>query len=165
MAQVEATSNLDRWRHPQCRLLTLILIRCALRASDACTLGFDCLVHDGQGAPYLRYLNHKIRREAAVPIDEELQTEIRAQQTRVTARWTDTHPHLFPPLTGNAGGQRAMTYYSYRIMLNRWLVLCDIPGEHGDPVHLTLHQRRGANRTCQRHIDAGQTTHSAADSR
>ena len=142
MAQVEAASNLDRWPHRQCRLLTLILIRCGLRASDACALGFDCLVHDGQGAPYLRYLNHKMRREAAVPIDEELQTEIRAQQTRVAARWPDAHPHLFPALMGNAGGQRAMTYYSYRIMLNRWLVLCDIRDEHGDPVHLTPHQWR-----------------------
>ena len=56
MAQVEAPANLDRWPHPQCRLLTLILIRCGLRASDACTLDFDCLIHDGQGAPYLRYL-------------------------------------------------------------------------------------------------------------
>jgi integrase len=35
-----------------------------------------------------------------------------------------------------------MTYYSYRIMLNRWLVLCDIRDEHGDPVHLTPHQWR-----------------------
>jgi hypothetical protein len=51
MAQVEAPTNLDRWPHPQGRLLTLILIRCGLRASDACTLAFDCLIHDGQGAP------------------------------------------------------------------------------------------------------------------
>src|SRR5664279_5531200 len=54
----------------------------------------------------------------------------------------DAHPHLFPALTGNAGGQRAMTYYSYRVMLNRWLQICDIRDEHGDPVHLTLHQWR-----------------------
>lgn len=39
------------------------LIRCGLRASDAATLDFGCLIHDGhdgQGAPYLRYVNHKI---------------------------------------------------------------------------------------------------------
>ena len=95
MAQVEAPANLDRWPHPHGRLLTVILIRCGLRASDACTLAFDCLVHDGQGAPYLRYLNHKMRREAAVPIDEELEAEIRTQQERVANRWPDSHPHLF----------------------------------------------------------------------
>ena len=72
MTQVESPANLDRWASPEGRLITLILIRCGLRATDACTLPFDCLLHDGQGAPYLRYFNHKMRREAAVPIDKEL---------------------------------------------------------------------------------------------
>src|SRR5665647_1212567 len=87
MAQVEAPANLDRWTTPEGRLITIILIRCGLRATDACTLAFDCLLHDGQNAPYLRYINNKMRREAAVPIDEELEGEIRAQQQRVAARW------------------------------------------------------------------------------
>lgn len=142
MAQVEAPANLDRWSQPQCRLLTLILIRCGLRATDACSLDFDCLIHDGQGAPYLRYRNHKMRREAAVPIDEQLERDVRDQQARVAGCWPDEHPHLFPALTQNAGGRRAMTYYSYRLLLNKWLQACDIRDEHGDPVHLTPHQWR-----------------------
>jgi integrase len=142
MVQVEAPANLDRWPSPEGRLVTVILIRCGLRATDACTLAFDCLLHDGQGAPYLRYFNHKMRREAAVPIDEELQAEIRAQQQRVAARWPGGHPHLFPAPERNAGGQHPLTYYSYHGMLNRWLQACDIRDEHGDPVHLTPHQWR-----------------------
>jgi len=142
MAQVEAPANLDRWPHPQGRLLTLILIRCGLRASDACTLSFDCLIHDGQGAPYLRYLNHKMRREAAVPIDEELEADIRSQQQRVADRWPDAHPHLFPALSANANGQRALTYNSYRTALNGWLVDCEVRDEHGQPARLTPHQWR-----------------------
>ena len=142
MAQIESPTNLDRSPHPQYRLLTLILVRCGLRASDAITLEFNCLTHDGQGAPYLRYVNHKMRREAAVPIDEDLQNEIRRQQAHVADQWPDAHPHLFPALTGNANGQRAMTYYSYRLMLLHWLKVCDIRDEHGDPVHLTPHQWR-----------------------
>ncbi|MGH4023715.1 MAG: tyrosine-type recombinase/integrase [Pseudonocardiaceae bacterium] len=142
MAQIETPANLDRWPHPDGRLITLILIRCGLRASDACTLAFDCVVHDGQGAPYLRYLNHKMRREAAVPIDEELETEIRAQQDRVADRWPDTHPCLFPRHRGSAGGQHPCTYYSYRTMLNRWLADCDIRDEHGQPARPTPHQWR-----------------------
>jgi len=142
MGQVEAPANLDRWPHPQGRLLTLILIRCGLRASDGCTLGFDCLVHDGQGAPYLRYLNHKMRREAAVPIDEELEAEIRTQQQRVAGRWPGAHPHLFPAITGNANGQRALTYGSYRRALNGWLAACEVHDEHGQPARLTPHQWR-----------------------
>lgn len=142
MAQVEAAANLDRWPTPEGRLITLILIRCGLRATDACTLPFDCLLHDGQQAAYLRYFNNKMRREAAVPIDEELESEIRAQQQRVAARWPEHHPHLFPAVTGNAGGRHPMTYCSYRNMLNTWLTTCEVRDEHGRPVHLTPHQWR-----------------------
>lgn len=142
MAQIEAPANLDRWTHPDARLITLILIRCGLRASDACTLALDCLLHDGQGAPYLRYFNHKMRREAAVPIDEELEAEIRAQQNRVAAHWPDAHPCLFPRHRGSAAGTRPLTYYSYRNLLNRWLADCDIRDEHGQPARLTPHQWR-----------------------
>ena len=92
MTQVESPANLDRWTSPEGRLITLILIHCGLRATDACTLAFDCLIHDGQGAPYLRYVNHKMRREAAVPVDEELEAAIRGQQQRVADRWPGRHP-------------------------------------------------------------------------
>jgi integrase len=142
MTQVESPTNLDRWPHPHGRLLTLILIRCGLRASDACTLDFDCLVHDGHGAPYLRYVNHKMRREAAVPIDDELEAEIGSQQQRVAASWPLSHPHLFPAPAHNANGQRALTYNSYRTMLNRWLADCEVRDEHGQPAKLTPHQWR-----------------------
>jgi len=83
MAQVENPGNLARQRDPAYRLATLILIRCGLRVSDALKLPFDCVVTDDSGAPYLRYCNHKMKREALVPIDEELQTLISEQQTRI----------------------------------------------------------------------------------
>jgi len=142
MAQVEAPANLDRWTTPEGRLITIILIRCGLRATDACTLAFDCLLHDGQNAPYLRYINNKMRREAAVPIDEELEGEIHAQQQRVAARWPENHPCLFPSPHHNTAGQHPMTYCSYRGMLNDWLTRCDVRDEHGGPAHLTPHQWR-----------------------
>jgi integrase len=142
MAQVEAPANLDRWPNPEGRLITIILIRCGLRATDACTLPFDCLLYDGQKAAYLRYFNNKMRREAAVPIDEDLESDIRAQQQRVSARWPGHHPHLFPAATRNAGGRHPMTYYSYRGMLNAWLTTCEVHDEHGQPAHLTPHKWR-----------------------
>jgi len=142
MAQVEALTNLDRWPNPEGRLVTMILIRCGLRATDACTLAFDCLLHDGQGAAYLRYFNNKMRREAAVPIDSDLEAEIRVQQQRIATSWPQQHPHLFPQLKGNAGGQRPLSYYSYRGMLNAWLARCEIHDAYGEPVHLTPHQWR-----------------------
>ena len=63
-----------------------------------------------------------------------------AQQDRVTARWPDTHPCLFPRHRASAAGTRPLTYYSYRSLLNRWLVDCDIRDEHGQPARLTPHR-------------------------
>jgi integrase len=142
MAQIELPANQERWHNQDGRLVTLILIRCGLRASDACLLPFDCVLRDGQDAPYLRYRNHKMRREAAVPIDEELLGEIRAQQTRILQRWPEGNRHLFPARTANARGLKALTYHSYRGMLIRWLSTCDVRDEHQLPVHLTPHQWR-----------------------
>jgi integrase len=142
MAQVESPASLSRWPDPATRLVTLILIRCGLRACDACTLKFDCLIYDGQGAPYLRYFNTKMRREAAVPIDEELAAGIRAQQGRVAGRWPGGNPNLFPRSKANASGKWPLSSDSYRSMLERWLATCDVRDEHGQPVHLTAHQWR-----------------------
>lgn len=67
MAQVEHPSNLDRWDNPAYLLVTLILIRCGLRVSDALKLPFDCVASDADDAPYLRYYNHKINRKRWSP--------------------------------------------------------------------------------------------------
>jgi len=40
-----------------------------LRVGDGRRLAQDCIIHDGQGAPYLFYTNHQMRRDAFVPID------------------------------------------------------------------------------------------------
>lgn len=142
MTQIEAPANLDRWPNPAGRLITLILSRCGLRISSALTLDFDCLLHDSQGAPYLRYFNTKMRREAAVPIDEELEAAIGEQQKRVLDRWPDGTPCLFPRPNANVSGHTPLSDGTYRHMLNRWLETCEIRDEHGRPVHLTPHQWR-----------------------
>jgi integrase len=145
MAQVEQPANLDRWPDPAGRLVTLILIRCGMRVGDACALAFDCVVHDAQAAPYLRYLNHKMKREALVPIDEDVEQQIATQQRRVLDRWPEGTPVLFPQATANPDGRKPLNPSSYRNQLNRWLACCDIrdqPGPEGRPVHLTPHQWR-----------------------
>ena len=96
MAQVEQPANLDRWHNPESRLLTIILMRCGLRVGDATKVAFDCVVRDGDGAPYLRYSNHKMKREALVPIDEEVEAGIAEQQQRILRRWPGGSPWLFP---------------------------------------------------------------------
>jgi hypothetical protein len=142
MAQVEQPANLDRWDNPTYRLVTLILIRCGLRVTDAARLPIDCVVTDADGANYLRYYNHKMKREAVVPIDEQLRELIDKQRREVAARWPDTARLLFPRATKNIDGTEPLGSSTYRLALYRWLQRCDIRDEHGKPIHLTPHQWR-----------------------
>lgn len=92
---------------------------------------------DADRAPYLRYFNHKMKREALVPIDEELQALITAHQASL-----GQSPLLFPRPTKNPDGLAPMSSSTYRGALYRWLERCEIRDEHGRPVHLIPHQWR-----------------------
>jgi integrase len=142
MAQVEDPANLARWDVPAYQLITLILIRCGLRVTDATAIPADCAVRDAGGAPYLRYYNRKMKREALVPVDDEIEALIDAQRERNQARWPGGTPVLFPRPTTNIDGTRPVAGSTYREALYRWLEGCDIRDEHGHPVHLTPHQWR-----------------------
>lgn len=137
MAQIEHPDNLRRFDDDAHRLATMILIRCGLRVNDALRLEHDCIVLDADQAPYLRYFNHKMKREALVPIDEELRALITARQAIL-----GTSSLLFPRLTKNTDGLAPMGSSTYRGALYRWLERCEIRDEHGRPVHLTPHQWR-----------------------
>ena len=141
MTQVEQPGNLARENNPAYRLATIILIRCGLRVSDALKLAFGCVVTDDSGAPYLRYYNHKMKREALVPIDEELRALIREQQNRILGRYPSPAV-LFPRPAKNPDGNAPVSSSTYRLALYRWLADCDIRDEHSQPVHLTPHQWR-----------------------
>ncbi|MGP3938032.1 tyrosine-type recombinase/integrase [Nonomuraea sp. KM88] len=142
MAQVEHPDNLARFGDDAYRLVTLLLIRCGLRVSDALKLAFDCLVSDADGAPYLRYVNHKMKREALVPVDEQLVALVGEQQQHVRRRWpTDCHL-LFPRPTKNVDGRLPLSSSTYRLALYRWLQHCQVRDEHGQSVHFTPHQWR-----------------------
>ena len=141
MAQVEQPGNLAREENPAYRLVTLILIRCGLRVSDALRLPFDCVTADDAGAPYLRYFNHKMKREALVPLDDELLDLIRGQQQRVLCRYPSGIV-LVPRPEKNPDGKTPVSSGTYRQALYRWLERCDVRDEHGQPVHLTPHQWR-----------------------
>src|SRR5690606_3221724 len=117
MAQVEQPANLDRWDNFAYRLVTLILIRCGLRVTDALRLPVDCVVTDADGAAYLRYYNHKMKREALVPIDEQLQSLINEQRQKVAARWPDAARLLFPRPTKNVDGTQPLGSSTYRLAL------------------------------------------------
>ncbi|MBA3488961.1 MAG: site-specific integrase [Longispora sp.] len=142
MAQLERPDNLDRWNIPEYRLLTLILMRCGLRIKDALGLADDCVVRDADGAPYLRYFNHKMKREALVPVDEELERAIGEHRQRLRTQWPQSVPRLFPKVYDNPDGRQPVGASAYRRALRRWLERCDLRDEHGQLVRLTPHQWR-----------------------
>jgi integrase len=142
MAQTEDPANLGRWANPAYRLITVILIRCGLRVSSAVTLPSGCITTDASGAPYLRYYNTKMKREALVPIDDEVRSMILAQQQHNRERWPGGTPVLFPRPHSNNDGTRPVSTSTYRSALRSWLERCDIRDEHGQPVRLTPHQWR-----------------------
>jgi site-specific recombinase XerD len=142
MTQLEQPANLSKWKNPAYRLTTLILMRCGLRITDTVRLAHDCIVRDADDAPYLRYLNHKMKREALVPIDEELEREIRDHQRRLRERWPQGTPVLFPRALKNPDGTEPTDDNVYRRTLHQWLTACDVRDELGDPVKVTPHQFR-----------------------
>ena len=83
-----------------------------------------------------------MKREALVPIDEELRRAITDQQKAVTGSNGGTGSLLLPRPTKNPDGSAPISSNTYRAALYRWLDNCDIRDEHGQPVHLTPHQWR-----------------------
>ena len=142
MTQLEHEPNLDRWDNDNYQLITVILMRCGLRVTDALRLASDCVITDADGAPYLKYFNHKMKRDALVPIDEQLRDMLAEQRDRNTARWPAGTPGLFPRPTKNVDGTAPVASSTYRLALHRWLDRCDIRDERNQPVRLTPHQWR-----------------------
>jgi integrase len=119
------------------RLVTLILIPCGLRITDALRLPRDCTATDLGGAPYLRDVNHKMKRQALVPTDEEIHALIVERQDRV-----GYGPVLFPRPTKNLDGRTPTSSSTYRIALDRWPQRCEVRDAHRRPVRFTPHQWR-----------------------
>ena len=152
MAQVEHPDNLARWDDPAARLVTIILIRCGC-ASVTRSRCPAIASSATPTAPYLRYYNHKMKREALVPIDEEVEADINAQQQRVLDQWPDgvsvpVFRHLpyaslkSPAEKANRNGQRHYPDTTYRAKLKRWLQTCDICDERGQSIRVQPHQWR-----------------------
>ena len=147
MRQLEHPTNLAKWPNPHHRLITVILMRCGLRISDAVALPQDCVVRDRDGAPYLRYLNHKMKREALVPIDEELERAIAEHIAYVNETSSPNGGSvgarvLFPHGRSNAQGTDHISTHTYRTCLRRWVSRCEITDEHGLSTVVSAHRFR-----------------------
>jgi integrase len=141
MAQLEREENLARFGDPRGRLLVRILMSTGLRVGDGCRLRLDCIIRDGQGAPYLHYTNHKMRRDAFVPIDSALAEAIVGQQHQVLGEFPAA-TYLLPRPTRNPDGRLPFSTATFRGELIEWLRACNIRDELGQPVHVTPHRWR-----------------------
>ncbi len=156
MTQVRA--RLPTWPHPDGRFLTELMLATGLRLGDACALGYDPIVFDNDTNPYIRYWNHKMRREAYVPISAATLDRIRAQQHRTRQRFPDqaaaylatpaprSLPHdglrLTPKLNANPHGTLPFHTASYQQQLREFVAAANITDEAGRPAAITAHQWR-----------------------
>jgi integrase len=102
-----------RGPRPTGRLLTELMVATGLRLGDACALGYDPIVFDRDTNPYIRYWNHKMRREAYVPIGAATLDRVRGQQRRTRQQ-----------------------------QLRAFVAAANITDEAGRPVAITAHQGR-----------------------
>jgi site-specific recombinase XerD len=142
MAQLAHPENLAKMASPHHRLITVILIRCGLRISDTVALQQDCITRDKDGAPYLRYLNHKMKREALVPIDEELERAIAEQIIYVNGTGNSGTRLLFAHDMVDVYGAGHISAGSYSTALRRWVRDCNVTDENGNPAVVSPHRFR-----------------------
>jgi integrase len=143
MGQIEHPDNLARLPDLTTQTAIVILIETGLRSIDALRLPFDPVTVDAAGAPYLVYTNHKLGREAVIPISQRLLEQIRRQQADVARRYaSDQRHHLLPRVRSNPDGTLAFTWATLCRRLARWLADCEIRDANDRPVHVTPHQFR-----------------------
>jgi integrase len=123
------------------RAAMLVLMDCGLRATDTARLKLDVVIYGNDGAPYLRYFNHKRRREAVVPLSDRAATAIAAQRASVLERFPECE-WLFPKQVANRRGQQPVDRSFVWFALRRWRDALDLRDEHGEAFHPSPHMFR-----------------------
>ncbi|PTT65105.1 tyrosine-type recombinase/integrase [Arthrobacter sp. HMWF013] len=139
MAQIEDPKALEQLEQPH-RLMMQILIRTGLRLSDTYRLEIDCLLNDNQNAPYLRYINHKMSREATLPIDDELADAITRQALAVRAIMPEAR--YLAPARNSRSGDRPWNPGTAAGHIQVWQTTIGLHDEQGHPFRFTAHQLR-----------------------
>jgi len=142
MGQIDNDSNLAALPDETLRTLLVVLIETGLRSVDARHLPFDPVTIDQAGAPYLRFCNHKLSREAIIPISQRLLGQIRRQQTELRSSYGFDPPLLLPRKRANPTGERAMDGHYVNLRIARWMTDCGICDACGRPARVTSHQFR-----------------------
>jgi integrase len=123
------------------RAAVLVLMDCGLRATDTARLSADALISGSDGAPYLRYWNHKRRREAIVPISDRAADAINTQRAWVQEHFPDCE-WLFPRAVANGRGRQPMGYAFIWKTLARWAETLGLRDAQGNRFVLQAHAFR-----------------------
>jgi integrase len=123
------------------RAAVLVVLDCGLRATDTARLKLDAVISGSDGAPYLRYFNHKRRREAVVPLSDRAAEAIAAQRAWVRERYPDCE-WLFPRLNANGRGKHPMGYSFIYATLHRWVEALELRDRDGEPSRPSPHAFR-----------------------
>ena len=143
MRQLETPEAIAKFPSDFGRALVQIIMACGLRLKDARYLPFDCLVRDNTGAPYLAWLNRKMRdRPAFFPLSEALAGVITGRQHRVRELYPGGCPWLFPARQANLNGRKPTSGQRFRDELAIWLDRVQLTDVNGTPIKITCHQFR-----------------------
>ena len=143
MGQIDREPTLLRLPDLTTQTAVVILIETGLRSIDTLRLPFNPITVDEAGAPYLIFYNHKLSRDAVIPISQRLVAQIRRQQHDLDERFGSPRPpYLLPAIRANAGGKRPLSWGTLSRRLDRWTSDCDIRDATGQPARVTMHQFR-----------------------
>jgi integrase len=84
MGQISDDATIARLPDLTTRTAVVILIETGLRSIDTLRLPFDPITVDEAGAPYLIFYNHKLSRDAVIPISQRLVAQIRRSSATCT---------------------------------------------------------------------------------
>jgi len=154
---IEAPGSIEMLPRADYRLIARLHIETGLRDVDIRNLVHGrFLSRDTQGHPYLLWYNHKLRRDAATPINESLAADLTDQARTVAARYPDKIDEesrrppanvasalkLFPTTVGNPNGTNPVSYGGFNQELQKWFDTLGLVDEIGRPIHVTCHQFR-----------------------
>ena len=143
MRQLESDVALERIGDETAITAVVVLMETGLRSQDALLLDADPVVVLPDGSPVLRFVNHKRKREAAIPISDRLLARIRDQQQRNARSFPDGSPWLLPAIGGRNGqGRQPYCYATLLRRLKDWLAGLELVDADGAPVTVTPHQFR-----------------------
>ena len=154
-------ARLDQISSPQVRTAVEIAMDTGRRPEEICTLSYDCLARDTDGAAVLVYDNHKANRLGRrLPISAKTAEAITAQQQRVRRRYPDAAIgtlKLLPARWRNPDGERPLTVGSLEQRHREWVdalpALRTDDGAEFDKARAVLYAYR--HTYAQRHADAG----------